>query len=236
MSFDPKENLEIIKLFDRLRVTDVRDGMDWVGYHHYGSVDHSIRPLFRPRLSTVGIARTGRSIPYEGPVPSLPPEEYTKWVAWYYAEVCNSPWAEDIQPGDFLCVDMSGQTNANLFGSANTLYHKKKGCVGWLTNGGGVRDSDECVLQGINVWGTHVTQPMGQARVRTIAKDCPIGIGGAAIYPGDVVVADGDGVIVVPRKIASDVAKYAWQEASADKKGRRQLYLDLGMAPDETVG
>ena len=48
-------------------------------------------------------------------------------------------------------------------------------------------------------------------------------------------MADGDGVIVVPRKIARDVAKYAWQEASADKKGRRRMYLDLGMALDETV-
>jgi regulator of RNase E activity RraA len=56
-----------------------------------------------------------------------------------------------------------------------------------------------------------------------------------AIYPGDVVVADGDGVIVVPRKAARDVCKYAWQEASADKKSRKQLYIDLGMPLDDTV-
>ena len=62
-----------------------------------------------------------------------------------------------------------------------------------------------------------------------------MGIGGVAIYPGDVVVGDGDGVIVVPRKIAKDVAKYAWQEASADKKSRKQLYVDLDMKLDETV-
>ena len=235
MQFDLKENQEIIELFKGLRVSDVRDGMDWMGYIHYGSMHHSIRPLFRPKGTTIGIARTGRTIPYEGPAPALSPEEYTKWAAWYYQEVCNSPWVDDIQPGDFICVDMSGQEGVDMFGSANTLYQKKKGCVGWLSSGGGVRDTDECVLQGINVWGTHISQPMAQARVRSIDKNCPIGIAGVAIYPGDVVVADGDGVIIVPRKIAHGVAKYAWQEASADKKGRRQLYIDLGMPLDETV-
>jgi len=83
MSYDPKENIEIIELFNRLRVTDVRDGMDWMGYHHYGTVHHSFRPLFRPRVSSIGIARTARYVPYEGPVPALPPEEYTKWVSMY---------------------------------------------------------------------------------------------------------------------------------------------------------
>jgi regulator of RNase E activity RraA len=76
---------------------------------------------------------------------------------------------------------------------------------------------------------------MDQARIRYIDKDIPIAIGGVAVYPGDVVAADGDGVIVVPRKVAKDVAKYAWQEASSDKKARKQLYIDLGMKLDDTV-
>ena len=104
-----------------------------------------------------------------------------------------------------------------------------------MTNGGGIRDTDECVIQKINVWSKHISQPMDQARIRYIEKDIPIGIGGVAIYPGDLIVADGDGVIAVPRKVAKDVAKYAWQEASADKKSRKQLYIDLGMKLDDTV-
>ena len=232
--FDAAENKELIELFSKLRVTDVRDGMDWMGYHDYGTVHHSIRPLFRPRLSTIGIARTARYIPYEGPVPALPPEEYTKWVKMYYAEICNDPWSDDIQPGDFACLDISG-LDVGLLGSSNTLHHKIKGCVGWLTNGGGVRDTDECVIQGINVWSRHISQPMDQARIRFIDKDIPIAIGGVAVYPGDVVAADGDGVIIVPRKAARDVAKYAWQEAGNDKVGRRKMYTVLGMEHDETV-
>ena len=165
----------------------------------------------------------------------MTPDEYTEWVGTYYRDICNAPWDADLQPGDFICIDLSGQEGVNMWGSANVLWQKKNGAVGWLSSGGGVRDSDECVIQGINIWGTHISQPMGQARIRCIAKNCPIGIGGVAIYPGDIVVADGDGVIVVPRKVAHDVAKYAWQEASADKKGRKQMYIELGIPLDETV-
>ena len=229
-----QENLELIEMFKRLRVTDVRDGMDWMGYHHYGTVDYRIRPLFRPETSIIGIARTARYIPYEGPVPALPPEEYTKWVQMYYSKICYDPWNKDIETGDFICLDIAG-IDVGLLGSNNTLTCKKRGAVGFMTNGGGIRDTDECIIQKINVWSMHVSQPMDQARIRFIDKDIPIAIGGVAIYPGDVVAADGDGVIVVPRKAAKDVAKYAWQEASADKKSRKQLYIDLGMKLDETV-
>jgi regulator of RNase E activity RraA len=229
-----QENLALIEMFKRLRVTDVRDGMDWMGYHHYGTVDYSIRPLFRPEASVIGIARTARYIPYEGPVPGLTPEEYTKWVKMYYSEICYDPWSNDIQPGDFICLDIAG-LDVGLLGSNNTLNCKKRGAVGFVLNGGGIRDTDECIIQKINVWSKHVSQPMDQARIRYIEKDTPIAIGGVAVYPGDVVVADGDGVIIVPRKAAKDVAKYAWQEASADKKARKQLYIDLGMKMDDTV-
>jgi regulator of RNase E activity RraA len=229
-----QENLELIKLFERLRVTDVRDGMDWVGYHHYGTVDYKIRPLFRPEASVIGIARTARYVPYEGPLPALPPEEYTEWVKMYYRKICYDPWGKDIEPGDFICLDIAG-LDVGLLGSNNTLAGKKKGAVGYMTNGGGIRDTDECIIQKINVWSKHVSQPMDQARIRFIEKDIPVAIGGVAVYPGDVVVGDGDGVIVVPRKAARDVAKYAWQEASADKKARKQMYIDLGMALDTTV-
>ena len=233
-NFDLKENLELVRMFERLRVTDVRDGMDWMGYHHYGSVHHSFRPLFRPQNSVIGIARTARYVPYEGPVPMLTGDAYTPWVKMYYSEICYDPWGKDVQQGDFICLDIAN-LDVGLLGSNNTLNCKKKGAVGFLLNGGGIRDTDEVVMQDIHVWSKHISHPMDQARIRYLEKDIPIGIGGVAIYPGDVVVGDGDGVIVVPRKAAKDVAKFAWQEASADKKTRKQLYVDMGMKLDHTV-
>ncbi len=223
---------EILELYKDLRVTDVRDGMDWVGMHGYGTVHHSIKPLYRTKV--VGIARTARYMPYEGPSPRVTGEEYTDWVKWYYSEVCNDPWGKEIEQGDFICMDVSGM-DVGILGSNNTLDFKHKGAVGYLTNGGGIRDTDEVIMQQIPVWSKFVSQGMDQARIRFDSKDVPVAIGGVAIYPGDVIVADGDGVVVVPRKLAYKVAQYAHQELKGDKAGRKRLYEKLGWELDETV-
>ncbi|SFQ47073.1 Demethylmenaquinone methyltransferase [Caldicoprobacter faecalis] len=112
MDMSKSEREELLKLYEGLRVADVRDGMDWNMMHGYGSMSHEIRPLFRTRV--VGIARTVRYLPYEGSVPKMSPEEYTEWVSWYYNNVCTYPWIEDIQPGDFIVIDQSG-VNAALW-------------------------------------------------------------------------------------------------------------------------
>ena len=223
---------EILNMYKDFRVTDVRDGMDWCGYHHYGTVHYDIKPLWRARA--IGFARTARYLPYEGPVPNVTGDEYTKWVGWYYGNVCTDPWSNDIIPGDFICLDICGM-DVGLLGSNNTLNCVNKGAAGFLLNGGGVRDTDEVILQRIPVFTKHVSQPMDQARIRYYEKDIPVAIGGVAIYPGDLVVADGDGVVVVPQKIIYDVYKYAYQEMRGDKIARRDLYIKGGREPDDTV-
>jgi regulator of RNase E activity RraA len=63
----------------------------------------------------------------------------------------------------------------------------------------------------------------------------PIGIGGVAVYPGDVVVADGHGVVVVPTKVARDAAKYAMQELKSEMQARGRTYEKLGWEKDNSV-
>ena len=63
----------------------------------------------------------------------------------------------------------------------------------------------------------------------------PIVCGGVLVVPGDVVVADGDGVLVVPRAVAADVARYAKRILEGDKDGRRKLYEKLGLPPDPSI-
>ena len=63
----------------------------------------------------------------------------------------------------------------------------------------------------------------------------PVSIGGVLVCPGDVVVGDGDGVVVVPRAVAEQVAKFASKILTKDKTDRKGLYESLGRPLDKTV-
>lgn len=228
---DQTEREEILRMYSDLRVADVRDGMDWNMLHSYGSMCTSIRPLWRTRA--VGFARTARYLPYAGGIPALTPEEYTEWQGWYYGNVCIYPWMNEIEPGDFVVIDQSG-VDVGLCGSNNTLDALKKGVAGFVSNGG-VRDTDEIILQKIPFWSRYCSQGMVQGRVQYDAHNIPVAVGGVTVYPGDLIVADGDGVIVVPLAKAREVSTYAHQELRNDKAARRQKYLDLGLDLDDTV-
>jgi 4-hydroxy-4-methyl-2-oxoglutarate aldolase len=222
---------DLLALYRDLRVADVRDGLDTVMHHHTGSMSPAIRPLWRTRAC--GIARTVRYLPYDGTIPTMTPEEYWKWSGEYYANVNPYPWMEDIRPGDFIVIDQSG-VDAGLMGSNNSLSGIKAGAVGYVSNGG-VRDTDEIILQQIPFWSAFISQKMVQGRLKFDAKDVPVAVGGVTVHPGDVVVADGDGVIVVPRKLARDVAKWGGEEHARDKAARRRLYEMLDRPLDDTV-
>ena len=231
MTLSKAEREELLALYADLRVADVRDGMDWMMRHAYGSMTPDIRPLWRTRA--VGIARTARYLPYRGEVPKMTPEEYTAWSGWYYSEVCTYPWIAAIEKGDFCVIDQSG-VNVGLMGSNNAMDGLIRGATGYVTNGG-VRDTDEVILEKVPFWSRMCSQGMVQGRVQFDAYDIPVEVGGFLVNPGDMVVADGDGVIVVPQDIARDVAKYAHQELSGDKVTRRRKYEELGLPLDETV-
>ena len=65
--------------------------------------------------------------------------------------------------------------------------------------------------------------------------DVPVVCAGVRVEPGDVVVADGDGVVVVPQDIAGEVARRAKLILDKDKVARRKLYERMGWKPDVTV-
>ena len=227
----PELRKELLELYKGLRVADVRDGLDWNMMHHYGTMDRGIRPLFRTLM--MGFARTARYVKYQGPIPYMTPEEYTDWSNWYYGNVCTYPWGDDIVDGDVIVLDCSG-VDAGLIGSCNGLDYVLKGARGFVSNGG-IRDTDECILQKVPCWSAMISQGMDQGRLQYEAKDIQVNVGGVQVNPGDIIVADGDGVVVVPLDMAFKVAKYARQENSADRASRGGLYEAAGMEKDETV-
>jgi len=232
---------DMIKLYEGLRVADVSDGMDLIGLHDQGLMDQSIEALWKDidefTHQFCGIAVTARYVPTNKKFPTnLPKEEYEKWVGQWYGQLSPEPFVDSIQPGSVLVIDNTGDGDTGSAGSFNALAWTQKGMVG-LVSTGGVRDTDEIIKQGIPVYMNLAKRGRGirPGRNEIESVNQPIVVGDVLVHADDVVVADGDGVIIVPREHAVQVAKAAHEILNADKAGRKKLYEELGIPLDFTV-
>jgi len=232
---------EIIKLYSGLRVADISDGMDLVGLHDQGLMEQSIEALWKDidnfSHQFCGIALTVRYIPTNKKFPTdLPQKEYENWRDQWYGQLSPEPFIDSIRKGTVVLIDNTGDGDTGTAGSNNTMTWTKKGMVG-LVSTGGVRDTDEIIKQGIPVYMDISKRGRGirPGRNEIESVNQPVVIGGVLVHPGDVVVADGDGVIVVPRESAVQVARAAHEILRVDKEQRRQLYKELGLPLDFTV-
>ncbi|HLN14929.1 MAG TPA: RraA family protein [bacterium] len=230
------ERQRLLTLYQDLRVTDVTDGLDMVGYQDIGLMDPAIRPLardvvgFKHRL--VGFAHTLRWVPTNHPVTARTPDEMREFIRAWYRDLAAGPQME-IHAGDVIVID-GADTHVGFTGSNNTLGWILRGAFGVVTNGG-ARDTDEQIRQGCRVYCARIEKTIRPARIEFNAEQVAINCGGALVKPEDVIVADGDGVVVVPRDIAEEVAKYAREVADGDRVKRRALFKQAGFSEDDTV-
>lgn len=232
---------EILRLYDGLRVADVSDGMDMVGLPDVGLMDTRIEALWKDidDLSHIinGIAVTARYVPTNRVIKTpMEKEEFQKWEGNWYNNYSSEPFVDSIKQGTMVVLDVQGDGDTGSVGSYNGLAWYSKGARGIVSNGG-IRDTDEIIKQKIPVYLDHMQRGRGirpgRNEIESVNK--PISVGGVLVNPGDVVVADGDGVIVVPRQHARQVAEYAREILNKDKEGRRSLYEELDMPMDKTV-
>jgi 4-hydroxy-4-methyl-2-oxoglutarate aldolase len=239
---DSIENQTLLKLYKGLRVADVCDGMDMVGLKDVGLMDPKIAPLWKDiqnyKHQFTGIAFTVRYVPtMRVPHPEgSSVDEYKQWRDAWYTAISGEPFIKDIRPGDVIIIDNANDGDCGSTGSNNSMIWTSKGAVG-IVSAGGVRDVDEIEKQRIPVYMDYYKRGRGirPGRNELESYNKPIVVGGVFIQPGDVIVADGDGVIVVPRKMAVKVADAARKELDLDKDARRKLYEELGIPFDFTV-
>ena len=244
-SFDDSDaaRKEILDLYKDLRLTDVCDGMDLIGLQDMGLMASRIRPLWRDvekfTHRVVGFAITVRHVPTDVRVgqdsfPSL--DGFTKFKSEQYGRAPDA-WLKVARPGDVAVIDAAGVKECGFIGSNNSLGWAEKGVVGVVTNAG-ARDTDEIIKTGrIPVYCENAYSTRGVRPGRLIAEsyNFPINCGGVLVFPGDVIVADGDGVIVVPRRHALTVGRLAREICVGDQKSRAERFKRLGMPLDETV-
>lgn len=225
---------ELRKQYHYLRVADVVDALDGIGYFNIGLMDPNIQPIWRP-MKFWGVAVTLRCVPPHRPMWKLnTSEEIVRAIPTWFETVGHVRINDHIREGSVIVTDAGSAPEMGYWGSNNGLDVVARGAVGIVSNGY-ARDTGEM---------THQKTPMvARSRGRTmyagrlVALECqvPIGCGGAQVRPGDIVGCDDDGVVVVPLEVAAEVAVHARAVLLHDMRGRRKLYERLGMAPDETV-
>jgi regulator of RNase E activity RraA len=217
-----------------LRVVDVADAMDGMGYFNVGLMSQEVRPLWLG-MKFWGEAVTIRCVPANRPMWKLDTtEEIVGAHGIWFKEMGHIGTKGLIKEGSVIVMDSGGGPEVGFWGSENALGAVADGAVGIITDGY-ARDTAELTLQKTPICSRARGRTIIPGRIEVAEVQAKIACGGVQVRPDDIVGCDDDGIIVVPREIAADVAIHARAVLLADMRARRKRYETLGMQPDETV-
>ena len=118
---------------------------------------------------------------------------------------------ESVPPGHVLVLDCRGETRVASGGQILTTRLQVRGAAG-LVSDGPVRDSGAIAKMDFPVYCAGGSAPLNLLHHHAIDQNIPIGCGGVAVYPGDVIVGDDEGVVVIPAHLADEVAGQAVEQ------------------------
>ena len=136
---------------------------------------------------------------------------------------------EVVPPGHVLVMDCRRDTRAASGGSILLTRLRVRGAAGVVTDGG-LRDSDTIADMEFPVFGAGPSAPLNLAIHHAVDLNVPIACGGVAVFPGDIVVGDAEGVVIVPAHLAVEVARDASEQEKLEVfilqevAGGRQLH------------
>ncbi|WP_250562034.1 fumarylacetoacetate hydrolase family protein [Sphaerisporangium fuscum] len=179
-------------------------------------IDHhfieGVRPA-RPDLRMVGVARTLRYVPLREDV---------------FGEIgggmnAQKRTVEEIRPGEILVIEARGDHGAGTLGDILALRALRRGATGVVTDGG-LRDSPSFSALDLPVYfGAPHAAVLGRRHV-PLDSQVPVACGGVLVMPGDVLVGDAEGVVVIPPRLAAEVAR----DAARQEDEERFIYERVG--------
>jgi len=184
------------------------DVLDELGYR-----DQALPPSIRPlddALVMVGRARTGSYREVYSVVPGDNP---------YALEIAL---VDDLKPGDVAVLGCGGSTRIAPWGELLSTAARARGAAGCLTDGF-VRDIKFIRQMQFPVFHGGVAPLDSKGRGKVAEIDVPIRCGGVAVAPGDLVVGDADGVIVVPRAVEAVALEKAFAKVRGENDTRAEL-------------
>jgi len=135
---------------------------------------------------------------------------------------------EDCPPGAVMVMDSRKDARAASAGSILVTRLMKRGVAGVVTDGG-FRDSAEIARLGFPAYHHRPSAPTNLTLHQAIDINVPIGCGDAPVFPGDVILGDSDGVIVIPANIADEIAEEAYEMTAFEDFVTEQVTGGMGI-------
>ncbi|QDT29494.1 RraA family protein [Gimesia panareensis] len=156
------------------------------------------------------------------------------WADMYHVD--PSPYELELKGVDSINADeifiaaASGSMRSGIWGELLSTAVKHRGCTGAIIDGA-VRDVRQMREMSFPVWAVGTSPYDSKDRQRIIDLDIPVEIGGVTFSPGDLVIADVDGIVVVPQEVEDKVIRLAWQKVHEENTFRDSI--KAGMSATE---
>src|SRR5688500_3777840 len=137
---------------------------------------------------------------------------------------------DTCRPDDVLIAAAGGSMRSGLWGELLSTAARRSGCIGAIVDGA-VRDVVKMSAMGFPIFARGTCLYDSKDRNRVIDVDVPVEIDGVLIAPGDLVVADADGVVIVPQALEAEVIASAWEKVHAENEVRDAI--SCGMTATE---
>ncbi|MCC6988056.1 MAG: ribonuclease activity regulator RraA [Acidobacteria bacterium] len=159
-------------------------------------------PLVDGQTRIVGRAFTVRFVPAR--------EDLATPASWS-SPISTRAAIEDMPAGCVAVVDANGVRDAGFWGDILCGRMAQRGVAG-LVSDGVVRDRAGVLATGLPVWAAGAAAPPSVAGLTFVDWQKPVGCGGVAVFPDDVIVADGDGAVVIPAALVEEIAAQAVEQ------------------------
>ncbi len=136
---------------------------------------------------------------------------------------------DEIKPGHVIVWNANGDDQASHWGGVMTRAALKRGCRGAIIDGG-IRDTKDILEQKLPIWYRYRTSSGALSHTKMVGYQVPIFVGEVIIKPGDIIMADIDGALVIPRKMAVGVLERA--EGIERNEGEIKEWVDAGLSAE----